>query len=190
MIVARNRKWDGTAHWVVPGAYLGEDEFGWWVYQAAGAFCSRPGAAFHTRSHNALLIPREGDWVATFYDDTHPGDVRLYVDMAVGHEFRRIRPAVTEFHMVDMDLDVILLADGTAYVDDEDEFAERRVSMHYPAWLVEATEGACRRVLTAVQAEQTPFTGVAERWLARGLAATAAGVWSDEWIPDRGGNDD
>ncbi|MFJ3956579.1 DUF402 domain-containing protein [Arthrobacter sp. NPDC090010] len=190
LVVARNRKWDGYAHWVVPGRYLGEDEFGWWVYQAAGEFCSRPGAAFYTRSHNVLLVPRTGDWVATFYDESHPGDVRLYVDMAVRHEFRRIRPEVTEFHMIDMDLDVLLMADGLSYVDDEDEFEERREALQYPEWLVEATEKACRDVLTSVREGVAPFHGTGERWLNRGLEATRSGVWNDDWIPEHGGNDD
>jgi len=190
LVVARNRKWDGTAHWVVPGRYLGEDDHGWWVYQAKGEFCSRPGAAFYTRSHNVLLVPRVGEWVATFYDEDHPGDFRVYVDMAVGHEFKRIRPEVTEFHVVDMDLDVILFADGTSHLDDEDEFAERRVTMDYPDWLVETTESSSRDVLAALEARQGPFAGEADTWLARGLEATRTGAWHDDWIPEDGENDE
>ena len=45
LVVARNRKWNGKAHWVVPGRYIGEDRHGWWIFQGTNEFCSRPGAA-------------------------------------------------------------------------------------------------------------------------------------------------
>ena len=44
-----------------PGRYLGEDRHGWWIFQGTNEFCSRPGAAFYTRSDAVLLVPRSGD---------------------------------------------------------------------------------------------------------------------------------
>ena len=32
LVVSRNRKWNGKAHWVVPGRYLGEDQHGWQLH--------------------------------------------------------------------------------------------------------------------------------------------------------------
>ena len=130
-MVARNRKWNGKAHWVVPGRYLGEDLHGWWIFQGAkGVLISRPGAAFYTASDAVLLVPRTGGYVATFYDDTYPGDFRVYVDLAAAHDWNTIRPGVTEFHMIDMDLDVIRsITRMGCIVDDEDEF-ERAPGSH------------------------------------------------------------
>ncbi|UZX02744.1 DUF402 domain-containing protein [Arthrobacter sp. CDRTa11] len=170
LVVARNRKWNGKAHWVVPGRYLGEDSFGWWIFQGTNEFCSRPGAAFYAESDAVLLIPRSGDWVATFYDDAHPNGVRVYVDVAVAHEWDTIRPGVTEFHVIDMDLDVVRTADRGVYIDDEDEFAEHRLAMNYPAHLVESLQAATNELYQAVKAQQAPFDGTDVDWFTKGRA--------------------
>lgn len=175
LVVARNRKWDGTGHWVVPGFGLGEDEHGWWVYQGRGEFISRPGAALHTRSDAVLLIPRAGGYAATFYDDTNPGDFRVYVDLAWDLSWHRIgepagegHPGVVEFHMIDMDLDVIRSARHGVFVDDEDEFAEHSADMAYPGELVQAVRAECARLHDAVLAGTGPFDGISDAWMALG----------------------
>lgn len=175
LVVARNRKWDGAAHWVVPGYGLGEDEHGWWIYQGRGEFISRPGAALHTRSDAVLLIPRVGGYAATFYDETNPGDFRVYVDLAWDLSWHRIgEPAgpghsgVVEFHMVDMDLDVIRSARHGVFVDDEDEFTDHAVSMAYPGGLVDAVRAECTRIHAAVLDATGPFDGISDAWMALG----------------------
>ncbi|MDJ0457021.1 DUF402 domain-containing protein [Arthrobacter sp. NQ7] len=168
LVVSRNRKWNGKAHWVVPGRYLGEDQYGWWIFQGTNEFCSRPGAAFYTRSDAVLLVPREGDWVATFYDSAHPNGVRVYVDLAVGHEWTHIRPAVTEFHVIDMDLDVIRTADRGVFIDDQDEFAEHSIAMHYPQRLIEDIQSAADGLYHAVKAQHAPFDGTDVEWFTKG----------------------
>ncbi|WP_419722724.1 DUF402 domain-containing protein [Sinomonas albida] len=177
LVVARNRKWNGAAHWVVPGVALGEDEHGWWIYQGSGEFISRPGMALHTRTDAVLFVPREGAYAATFYDDANPGEFRVYVDLAWDLEWHRIRGSASdgrgavEFHMVDMDLDVIRSAVNGVFVDDEDEFEEHGASMDYPEWLVAAVRDECGRLVAAVTEGYGPFGGVAEEWLARGREA-------------------
>lgn len=168
LVVARNRKWNGKAHWVVPGRYLGEDRHGWWIFQGTNEFCSRPGAAFYTASDAVLLVPRSGDWVATFYDDAHPSGVRVYVDLAVAHEWTDIRPAVTEFHVIDMDLDVIRMAGRGVFIDDQDEFAEHRIAMNYPDRLVDDIQAAADELYQAVKAQHAPFDGTEVEWFTKG----------------------
>ena len=168
LVVARNRKWNGKAHWVVPGRYLGEDRHGWWIFQGTNEFCSRPGAAFYTASDAVLLVPRSGDWVATFYDDAHPNGVRVYVDLAVAHEWTDIRPAVTEFHVIDMDLDVIRMAGRGVFIDDQDEFAEHRIAMNYPDRLVDDIQAAADELYQAVKAQHAPFDGTDVEWFTKG----------------------
>lgn len=170
LVVARNRKWDGGAHWVVPGNYLGEDRHGWWIFQPEGSFISRPGAAFHARSDAVLLVPRNGDYVATFYDDTYPGDFRVYVDLAVGHGWNGIRPGTFEFHVIDMDLDVIRSVARGVYIDDEDEFAEHQASMEYPRDLVDRMLEETEQLYQAVKAQHAPFDGTDAEWFRRGRA--------------------
>jgi hypothetical protein len=168
LVVARNRKWNGKAHWVVPGRYLGEDRHGWWIFQGTNEFCSRPGAAFYTASDAVLLVPRSGDWVATFYDDAHPNGLRVYVDLAVAHEWTDIRPAVTEFHVIDMDLDVIRMAGRGVFIDDQDEFADHRIAMNYPDRLVDDIQAAADELYQAVKAQHAPFDGTDVEWFTKG----------------------
>jgi len=168
LVVARNRKWDGSAHWVVPGQYLGQDEHGWWIFQGTNEFISRPGAALYTESEAVLLIPREGDYVATFFDGQHPHGVQVYVDLAVDPGWARIRPGVFEFHLIDMDLDVIRQRDRGVYLDDEDEFAEHQVAMDYPDDMVTRIKAESARIQQAVEDRQAPFDGTDAAWFRRG----------------------
>jgi len=168
LVVARNRKFNGFAHWVVPGRYLGSDSNGHWVFQGTGEFISRPGAALYTASDAVLLIPHQGDWVATFYDGAHPDGVELYIDLATEPSWRRIRPGVVEFHLVDMDLDVIRTRDRGVYVDDEDEFARHRLEMNYPPALCSRMEAACASLAAAVADRQAPFDGRDSAWFTLG----------------------
>jgi hypothetical protein len=84
--------------------------------------------------------------------------------------------------MVDLDLDVVRLADpmpdhaleaavaagrtsGEIYVDDEDEFAEHQVAFGYPADVIERAQASCDEVLAAVRAGLPPYDGAHRRWL-------------------------
>lgn len=168
LVVARNRKYDGSAHWVVPGQYLGSDKHGHWVFQGTHEFISRPGAALYTGSDAVMLIPHAGEWVATFHDEAHPSGVELYIDLATELAWQRIRPHVIEFHMIDMDLDVVRTARRGLYVDDEDEFAEHRVKYSYPAELCARIESACKDLMAAVAARHAPFDGRDAAWFTLG----------------------
>lgn len=168
LVVSRNRKFNGKAHWVVPGRYLGTDEHGIWIFQGTHEFISRPGAALYTESDAVLLVPHTGEYVATFYDDAHPAGVRMYVDLAHDFAWNRIRPGIFEFHMIDMDLDVISTRARGVFVDDEDEFAEHQVQMDYPRTLIETIEAECRRIFAAVNTAAAPFDGTDIAWFAKG----------------------
>jgi uncharacterized protein len=168
MVVFRNWKYDGAVHWLVPGSYLGADEFGDWIFQPAGSLVARPGVAFFAASDAVQFLPREGDYVATFYDDTYPGDFRIYIDLATGIRVDPLRPAGWEVQLTDMDLDVIRLVNGGVYIDDEDEFAEHRVTMDYPPELAERMQAGCQELYEQVVAHTAPFDGTALEWLSKG----------------------
>ncbi|NYE94065.1 hypothetical protein FHU41_000286 [Psychromicrobium silvestre] len=171
LVVARHRKWDGGAHWVVPGTYLGSDEVGHWVHQPAGSFVSKPGSGFMAVSPAVLLVPFEGEWVATFYDDQHPEQCSLYVDIVTEISWNLLtRDEGWEMTLIDMDLDVITARDRT-WVDDEDEFAEHQVRYGYPAEVISRMEAECSAVHRRVLAEVAPFDGRADSWLRRGALA-------------------
>ena len=56
--------------------------------------------------------------------------------------------------------------DGVLILDDEEEFAEHRLSFGYPDELVELAQQAADRVMDLVRHRLAPFGGTAERWLA------------------------
>jgi hypothetical protein len=158
-------KWGERPHWELDAVYLGSDEHGQWLGAPAGTLNARPGARFVSEVDSVSLVPAVGDdrlatHIATFHS---PGIwCDLYVDITT--------PASWDgaaLRAVDLDLDVIRGDTGRVWVDDEDEFAEHRVSLGYPDALVAAALASCAEVQAAVVAGRAPYDGSAQRWLAR-----------------------
>ena len=126
----RFTKWGGGRHWEFPLTALGSDQHGVWAGGALGTWLSRPGHGFESRVRWVTLFPHDRPWSASFYGAGHP-DTDVYVDMTTVPVWDGL--AVT---LVDLDLDVILLADGCLVLDDEDEFEEHRHSLGYPIEIV------------------------------------------------------
>lgn len=186
-VVARAWKYDAGPHWVVPGTYLGADDAGHWIFQPAGAFVARPGAAFYADSDAVCLIPHRGpgevttdEWVATFYDAGHPGDFRVYIDVSTAIGWRPLAPYGWEAHSVDMDLDVVRSTTRGVYLDDEDEFDEHRLTYGYPAELASRLRAGADELLAAVAGRHGVFavtedgtSRTALEWLERARAASS-----------------
>jgi protein associated with RNAse G/E len=154
-------KYDGTLHWNHPGTLLGEDDHGAWVSVPAGTQASKgaePPVTWETPI--VMLFPRDGWWTATFH--TPPHSFEVYVDVTTVPRWRD-----GEVTMVDLDLDVILLRDGGLVLDDEDEFAEHRVTFGYPDDLVTRAWETARWLLAAVEGREGPFGGAHTAWLDR-----------------------
>ena len=56
---------------------------------------------------------------------------------------------------------------GRVWVDDEDEFADHRVRLGYPADLVRLATSSCEAVRAALADRRAPYDGQAQAWLAR-----------------------
>lgn len=161
----RMSKWGDLPHWQFVGRWLGTDDLGAWIGTPAGTHHHRPGFAFDSEVDCVTLFPREHWWAATFHA---PGIwCDAYVDMTT--------PAIVEgrhtdggvIRCVDLDLDVIRRSSGEWYVDDEEEFAEHRVSLGYPAEVVAAAEAARDEVWEAAHAGTGAFDGRSAAWLER-----------------------
>jgi uncharacterized protein len=169
-------KWGDRPHWQFAGIHLGADQYGEWLGVPTGTRHHRPGHEFHSRVDTVTLVPGGGWFAATFHA---PGIwCDTYVDITTPGEWHGdVR------RMVDLDLDVVRLADplpddardaaasegrtaGEIYVDDEDEFAEHQVAFGYPADVIEAAQASCDEVLAAVRAGVAPYDGTHRRWLA------------------------
>jgi hypothetical protein len=168
------RKWPDDPHWEFDAVRLGSDVHGVWCGIATGTVIARPGITMTAAADHVTLAPYDDWWLGTFYGDDPQRPFDAYVDIAtpsVWHGEDRMRA-------VDLDLDVIRGTTGRVWVDDEDEFAEHRVSLAYPEDIVAGAVASCRRVEAAVRDGEPPFDPVTARgWLARfrehlGVAAT------------------
>ncbi|MFN0147452.1 MAG: DUF402 domain-containing protein, partial [Dehalococcoidia bacterium] len=76
-----------------------------------------------------------------------------------------------EIDFVDLDMDVIVAADLSCSVRDEEEFEAHRVSMHYPEHVVRAAREGIQLATAAVEARAWPLDGSADLLLGRLMAA-------------------
>ena len=156
-------KWGDQPHWQMDAVYLGHDEAGDWIGFRRGTLMSRPGMQVVSRNDQVGLVPAAGTavgraWLATFHGPG--GSFWTYVDMTTvpvwdGHTVRA----------VDLDLDVIEALDRSVFVDDEDEFAEHRVSLGYPDDIVELATATRDLVRSAISGKLPPFDGRSAPWL-------------------------
>ena len=168
----RMTKWRDRPHWAFSGIYLGSDAHGDWIGLPTGTHYERPGAAYDSSSPSVTLVPAadadERGWLAAFHAAGHrlPGfssPIEVYVDIVTPP---RWHDAVLS--SVDLDLDVIRGATGRVWIDDEDEFAEHRISLDYPDVVVAHAGINCDLVHRMVAERVTPFDGdTHQRWLAQ-----------------------
>jgi uncharacterized protein len=157
-----SRKWPERPHWEFEALVLGDDQHGAWVGAPSGTRIRRPGASFVTDRPQVSLVPRHEPFIATFYAPGGVAPFDVYVDITtVPVWLDGPNRAVTA---VDLDLDVVRGWTGRVWVDDEDEFAARRV--HYPADLVRLAATSCEAVRIAVESGRPPYDGSAGAWLA------------------------
>ena len=134
-------KWGGKRHHGAVLRYLGADEHGDWLGDPVGNSWSGGPKSFVSDTDNVLFVPRDRGLTAMFYSEHPEHSYELYVDITTTPVWEG--DLVTA---VDLDLDVIRRCDGSWYVDDEDEFAQHRVTYGYPPELVAAAEAECARV--------------------------------------------
>jgi hypothetical protein len=161
-IDARFTKWGGGRHWEFPLRCLGVDEHGVWGAGAAGTRLWRPGAALAAQAPWVTLFPHGSAWAASFYDAPDQLLMRTYVDMTTVPEWTG-----TTVTMVDLDLDVVLMRDGSLVVDDEDEFDLHQRTLDYPEEVVDLARRTADDIFAAIWDGAEPFASVGASWLAR-----------------------
>ncbi len=159
------RKWPDDRHWEFDAVRLGADQHGIWCGVARGTLMASATRSLTAAADHVTLVPYDEWYLATFYGDDSQRPCDVYVDIAT--------PAVwhdgeSRLRAVDLDLDVIRGTTGRVWVDDEDEFAEHRVSLGYPADVVSGAMASCDRVHAAVRDGEPPFDpATSQEWLAR-----------------------
>ncbi|CUR58960.1 conserved hypothetical protein [metagenome] len=172
-------KWGDQPHWEFDAVFLGRDEHGEWAGCPAGTRMSRPGAEYVAPVDQVCLVPQPAtgsgsDLARSFLATFHApgGQVSLYVDMTT--------PALwtgEALTAVDLDLDVVRGTTGRVWIDDEDEFAEHRVTLDYPLRIVALASASCDRVHGLVHAGAAPFDAATPQpWFAVLESLVADGV--------------
>ncbi len=167
-VVSRVWKYNGQAHYTVPGTLLGSDEHGFWVWQPAGSFVSRPGAAFFAARACLMLVPHEGDWIASFHPRVGEDapDWFIYVDvsmmivaspLSIPLSTPGLMGRGVEVDSFDMDLDVVRSHRRGVFIDDEDEFLLHQRLFAYPAEVVARMRASADALAERLRAAEPPF---------------------------------
>ncbi|MBW3619824.1 MAG: YgaC family protein [Actinobacteria bacterium] len=148
-----------TPHWRQQMRLLGDDEHGIWLGMDEGAFF-RKGADAPVPSPTPMVqLVRPGAWWTLLYNGPRHR-YPVYVDV--------IAPATwfggRRVEMVDLDLDVVQLTDGSVRLLDEDEFADHRVSLGYPQDWIAGAERAAREVTEMLTGGLEPFAARMRAW--------------------------
>ncbi|MFJ3963217.1 DUF402 domain-containing protein [Streptomyces sp. NPDC090036] len=111
-----------------------------------------------------MLVPRGEWWTATFCADPGP---EVYCDVCTVPEWNEDG---TVLRTVDLDLDVVRPRGGEAHIEDEDQFAERRMRYGYPDNVVDAARQTCERLMEKVRRADEgdgvePFASAYRHWL-------------------------
>jgi len=146
-------------HWGFAGYLVGQDEHGHWVGLPKGSDRWKGETKWRPTGEDAVqCFPHQGWWVLHYNGSVRP--ISHFVDIATQPRFSDGR-----FEMIDLDLDLVVLADGTVEVEDEDEFEVNEVTLGYSPDVIERARAETDRVAGLLQRREEPFFEVAERWL-------------------------
>ncbi len=156
-------------HWGFDAYWLGEDEYGSWMWLPEGSTRWK-GTETHppTGADAVFCAPYDG-WWHLHYNGTAT-KFSHFVDITTTPRW----VGRSRYEMVDLDLDVVVDQTGAIEVEDEDEFAEHQVIYSYSHDMIARALAETRFIVTALEQHAEPFFEVAEQWLLRGKAARSA----------------
>jgi protein associated with RNAse G/E len=132
---------------------LDEDEWGTWLWTPPGSTARRGHDPVKMFNHlNVKLIAPDQWWTAIWNDS---GSYDLYVDIITPAAWNRDR--VT---MIDLDLDLVRLADKSVIIADEDEFAAHQLDYAYPQAVIDKAWNVAEELKSRISAGDEPFTAV------------------------------
>jgi len=129
------------------------DEYGRWLVGGPGTRYQKGSDPPRIDEHGFVVLVSTGWWTAYFnaVPRTSSGSL-VYVD--INSAARWHGPAA---ELVDLDLDVVLAADGTTHLLDEDEFDEHRELYGYPPDVVDRTRATAAAVYGMIERGEEPF---------------------------------
>jgi hypothetical protein len=167
LIEVRGFKWPHRPTAVAVACLLGEDTFGRWLGVTRGDpwwTADRSRAGVFVQSF-VKVVPSDTFWTACF------NLVDPVVDVDIVLPVRWVDGALEE---VDLELDILRLADGSVRIRDQDEFDRVRAEWSMPDAIAAQAEVTCMHVRALVERGSEPFDKVGRAWPARFLAETDA----------------
>ncbi len=148
-------------HWGHEAFVLGEDDWGRWLSIPTGSKRWKGDEeASPTRLPAVFCTPHES-WWNLHYGGPDAFRYTMFIDI--------VTPPVwvseDRVEMVDLDLDVVVHADGTIEIEDEDEFEVHQVKYGYSAEMIRMAEAETKRVVSMLENRQEPLFEVADSWL-------------------------
>lgn len=147
------RKWISRPHWRFSMRILAEDEWGRWLWTPPGSTAQRADDPARTFNHLNVKLIAPGEWWSAIWNDS--GGYDLYVDIITPAAWGRDR--VT---MIDLDLDVVRLADRRVVIADEEEFAAHQVAYSYPEAVIDKTRRVADTLQHHISTGAEPFNEV------------------------------
>jgi hypothetical protein len=158
-VVVQYYKNPDILHWGFAGHLIGTDGHGSWVGLPRGTHRWKGEAPQAPSDEDAVLcFPHNGWWTLHYSGSGHP--VTHFVDITT-------QPVRTgdRIEMIDLDLDVLVKADGQVLIEDEDEFQVHRVRYGYSGEMIERARAETEQVTRMLRRRQEPFFEVAAHWL-------------------------
>ena len=156
------RKWPDQPYWHFDVEPLGQDEFGLWYGVPAGSALQRGEEAPIVHPAHSVMLVRESQWWAAFWNSDRESRHALYIDVATPPRWLEDR-----IRMVDLDLDVSRDWEGRTSLLDADEFEAHQRAYEYPGAVIAGAREAGEWLLAAVGERREPFARIGEAWLAR-----------------------
>jgi protein associated with RNAse G/E len=160
MVTVQFFKYPDRLHWRHEMRRLGEDEHGVWLGAAAGAVVQRGTEPPVDLDRPFVQLITPSSFWSLIYNGEHY-KYPVYVDIATPAEWINDH----RVEMIDIDLDVVRLLDGSVAVLDEDEFLAHRGLLGYPDWLVDRARTTAAELVLKLETREEPFGEAAQRWL-------------------------
>jgi hypothetical protein len=132
---------------------LAEDERGRWLWTPPGSTAQRGDDPVTTFNHLNVKLIAPGEWWTAIWNDSVGYD--LYVDIITPAAWSR-----DQVTMIDLDLDVVRLADGRVVIADEDEFAAHQLAYRYPQAVIDKTRNVADDLQRRITDGDEPFNEV------------------------------
>jgi hypothetical protein len=145
---------------------LGQDGYGTWLYSPRGSrHTRRDGSVVVLPCDGVQLLPRTGWWAAWWWDDEH----WVSLDISTPPQYDG-----ATWRYADLEIDLVLLADGKVEVYDRDEFDAAVRTGAMPGDAAAEATAAAEAVRLAMSGRQEPFHETGWRWLASAQRLAAA----------------